>query len=200
MSGLIRNPGAFVVYVLVSSITPGPNNLMLATIGVTKGPRQALRSAAGVSVGWGMQIAVCGVGLVAIIRAVPWLRSVIEGLAIAYLLWLAWKLWRADHLGEAVPSLGFWGAIGFQWANPKALTMSLTTSGLFVVPSAHGLHGPSVAAVSLAAVALNYPCVSAWGLAGSSMASRLAEPRAIRRFSRACSVVLVALVVWLLVA
>jgi len=65
---LIRSPGAFAIYVLVSSITPGPNNVMLAAVGVAKGHRAALRTGAGVSVGWALQIAVCGFGLVALVR------------------------------------------------------------------------------------------------------------------------------------
>lgn len=195
--GLIRAPGAFAIYVLVSSITPGPNNVMLAAVGVAKGHRAALRTGAGVSVGWALQIAVCGFGLVALVRAVPFLSVVIEAMAIAYLLWLALRLWRSDQIGTATPMLGFWGAIAFQWANPKALSMALTTAGLFVVHSGGGIHIWSVMAVALVAMALNYPCVCAWGLGGASMEHRLARPGAVRRFNRASAIVLVGLVIWL---
>ena len=98
MPTLVHDPGGFVVYVLVSSITPGPNNLMLTAVGVTRGHREALKTGAGVSVGWSLQPAVCGFGLVS---------QVIEGVSIACLLWLAVKLWRAGKMGAATPLLNF---------------------------------------------------------------------------------------------
>ena len=174
MTALIHNPGAFVVYVVVSSITPGPNNLMLTTVGVTKGHLAALKTAAGVSIGWGFQIAVCAFGLVAAVSAAPVIGTIIEGFSIAYLLWLALRLWRTDHLGSAAPALGFRAAVLFQWINPKALTMSLSTAGLFVVRGGSGAHVWSALTVALSATALNYPCVSLWGVGGAAMTKTLA--------------------------
>lgn len=198
MSALIHNPGAFVVYVVVSSVTPGPNNLMLTTVGITKGHVAALKTAAGVSLGWGAQIAVCAFGLVAAIRAAPVIGTIIEGFAIAYLLWLAWKLWRTDHLGKAAPALGFRAAILFQWVNPKALTMSLSTAGLFVVRNGAGIHVWSALAVAVAAMFLNYPLVCIWGLGGAAMTKTLSRPSAAKHFDRFSALALVALVGWLL--
>lgn len=198
MPVLIDDPGAFVVYVLITSITPGPNNLMLTTVGVTRGHIAALRTAAGVSVGWAIQMAVCGLGLAEVIHAVPILARIIEGLAVAYLLWLAWRLWRTDHIGSAAPSLGFRGAIFFQWVNPKAIVLSLSVAGLFVVHTGSALHLWSALAVALAAGVLNYPCVGLWGLAGSSMSSWLSRSEQARRFNRVAAVALVVLVLWLL--
>ncbi|MGC2192601.1 MAG: LysE family translocator [Candidatus Dormiibacterota bacterium] len=197
MPALVHNPGAFVVYILIASITPGPNNVMLTTVGVTKGHLAALKTAAGVSVGWGIQVAVCGLGLAEVIRAVPILAAIIEGFAIAYLLWIAWKLWHADQIGSAAPALGFGGAILFQWVNPKAITMSLSVAGLFVVHSGTAIHPWSALAVALAVVLLNYPCVTSWGLLGSSLTGWLTRPGQAQRFNRAAAIALVALVLWL---
>lgn len=193
----MHNPGAFVVFVLVSSITPGPNNLMLTTVGMTKGHRAALRTGAGVSLGWALQLALCAAGLAALVHAVPVVGSLVEVLGLAYLVWLAWKLWRTDRVGGAVPALGFRGAVAFQWINPKALTMSLTAVGLFVVRDGGRVHLASVLAVAIAAAALNYPCVAAWGLTGSSLTGVLARPGATRVFNRVAAGALLALVVWL---
>jgi threonine/homoserine/homoserine lactone efflux protein len=200
MTALIHNPGAFVVYVVVSSITPGPNNLMLTTVGITKGHLAAVKTAAGVSIGWGFQIAVCAFGLVAAVRAAPVIGTVIEGFSIAYLLRLAWKLWHTDHLGSAAPALGFRAAVLFQWINPKALTMSLSTAGLFVVRSGGGVHVWSALTVALAAMVLSYPCVCLWGVSGAAMTKTLARPGAARYFDRASALALVALVAWLILA
>ncbi|MGA8207230.1 MAG: LysE family translocator [Candidatus Dormiibacterota bacterium] len=198
MTVLVQNPGALVVYVLVASITPGPNNLAVTTAGVAKGHRAALATGAGVSVGWGLQVAICGIGLAAVIHAVPTLSRLVEGLAIAYLLWLAWRLWRADHIGSTGPVLGFWGAVFFQWVNPKAITLSLSLAGLFVVHSGGLAQVWSALIVASAAAVLAFPCTSSWGLAGSSLTRRLSRPGTALYFNRAAAVALIGVVIWLL--
>jgi threonine/homoserine/homoserine lactone efflux protein len=56
---------------------------------------------------------------------------------VAYTLWLAWKIARAgrpaqdaDEAARGRP-IGFWQAAAFQWVNPKAWTMGLSTITLF---------------------------------------------------------------------
>jgi threonine/homoserine/homoserine lactone efflux protein len=91
---------------------------------------------------------------------------------------------------------GFWGAIGYQWVNPKAISMSLTTAGLFVVTGRH-LHLASAVTVAAAACLLNIPCVLTWALGGAALAPRLREPRLVRRFNRIAASALLVMVVWL---
>lgn len=198
MGALISEPLAFAVFVIVSSITPGPNNLMLVNVGMLRGPRAATRTSLGVSVGWAFQVLVCALGVESAVRAAPGLTRAIDVLGLLYLVWLAIRLLRAHGLGEATPMHGFYGAIGYQWVNPKAISMSLTTAGLFVVTGRH-LHLASAVTVAAAACLLNIPCVLAWGLGGAALAARLREPRLVRRFNRIAAATLLAMVVWLAV-
>lgn len=198
MRALINEPLAFAVFVLVSSITPGPNNLMLVNVGMLDGPRAATRTSLGVSVGWALQVLVCALGVESVVRAAPGLTRSIDVLGLLYLVWLAVRLLRAHGLGQATPMHGFYGAIGYQWVNPKAISMSLTTAGLFVVTGRH-LHLASAVTVAAAACLLNIPCVLTWGLGGAAMAARLREPRLVRRFNRIAAGTLLAMVVWLAV-
>lgn len=198
MRALINEPLAFAAFVLVSSITPGPNNLMLVNVGMLRGPRAATRTSLGVSVGWALQVLVCALGVESVVRAAPGVTRAIDVLGLLYLVWLAVRLLRAHGLGEATPMHGFYGAIGYQWVNPKAISMSLTTAGLFVVTGRH-LHLASAVTVAAAACLLNIPCVLTWGLGGAAMAARLREPRLVRRFNRIAAGTLLAMVVWLAV-
>jgi threonine/homoserine/homoserine lactone efflux protein len=198
VGALISEPLAFAVFVIVSSITPGPNNLMLVNVGMLRGPRAATRTSLGVSVGWAFQVLVCALGVESAVRAAPGLTRAIDVLGLLYLVWLAIRLLRAHGLGEATPMHGFYGAIGYQWVNPKAISMSLTTAGLFVVTGRH-LHLASAVTVAAAACLLNIPCVLAWGLGGAALAARLREPRLVRRFNRIAAATLLAMVVWLAV-
>lgn len=199
MRALINEPLAFVVFVIVSSVTPGPNNLMLVNVGVVRGSRAAARTSLGVSVGWSVQVLVFALGVESAVRAAPGLSDAIDVLGLLYLVWLAVKLLRSHGLGEATPMHGFLGAIGYQWVNPKAISMSLTTAGLFVVTGSH-LHVASAVTVAVAACVLNIPCVLTWGLGGAALAPRLHEPRLVRRFNLIAAGTLLVMVAWLAVA
>jgi len=193
---LIRAPVALCVYVVVASITPGPNNLMLINVGVVRGHRAAAATALGVATGFSFQVAVFGLGVASVVRAVPGLSVVLESAGLAYLSWLAWKLWRSTKLGEAAPMHRFWGAVRYQWVNPKALSMSLTTAGVFVT-STGARAWASALAVGVVAGVCCLPCTLTWGLGGATLAPRLKEERAVVRFNRVAAVALVAMVAWL---
>lgn len=197
MNDFIVTPGAFVLYVIVATITPGPNNVMLMTVGLTKGHGPAFRAGLGVSTGWGFQVLLCSLGLGTAIGYVPGLSIAIELLGLAYLLWLAWHLWQADALGGAAPMLSFTGAFFFQWVNPKALSMSLTTAGLFVVPATEGVPIRSALAVTTGCVLLCIPSTATWALLGVFMQRHLSTKTSVRTFNRVGAASLLATVIWL---
>ena len=193
---LIRNPVAFVVYVVVASVTPGPNNLMLVNVGAVRGGAAAARTSLGVAVGWALQILVFAVGLDALVRSIPALSDVVFIAGLGYLVWLAVRLLRTDELGAASPMHGFVGAIGYQWVNPKAISMSISTAGLFVATGSTS-RWASALAVAVGAAILNLPCTLLWGLGGARLAPRLGDRRAVARFHRVAALTLLAMVAWL---
>jgi len=197
VTDLIVTPGAFVLYVIVATITPGPNNVMLMTVGLTKGHAPAFKAGLGVSTGWGFQVFLCSIGLGTAVTYVPGLSIGIEVLGLTYLLWLAWKLWKADELGGAAPMLSFTGAFFFQWVNPKALSMSLTTAGLFVVSASKGIPLGSALAVTAGCIVLCIPSTATWALLGVFMQKHLSTKTSVRTFNRVASASLLATVIWL---
>ena len=117
-------------YVATMSVTPGPNNLMLAASGVNFGFRRTVPHMLGISIGHGIQVAIVA-GLLAWVMA--WLDDMRLGLVLAgcaYLLWLAWRQAQAGQPGggNSAQPLGFIGAALFQWVNPKAWMMVLNAA------------------------------------------------------------------------
>jgi threonine/homoserine/homoserine lactone efflux protein len=160
-----------VLFMAVQSITPGPNNLMLAMAGANAGFRATLPHMLGVSAGTAVQIVVLAAGLAPLLRAQPAFLLAFTAFSVGYLLWLAIRLWRSEPdatqpRGAGRP-LSFGGAVLFQWINPKAWMMSLTVASVFWPPSA----GFAEAALATAGVAsaVNLPCIGLWAAAGVAL-------------------------------
>ena len=180
---------ALFVFALVSSITPGPNNLMLMASGANFGLRRTVPHMLGVAGGFVGMIVMVGAGLAQLFQIYPAAHTVLTVLSAIYLLYLAWKIATAGpaRAGDATGKpLNFWQAAAFQWVNPKAWTMALT---------AVAVYAPSQSLWAVAGVAgvfglINLPCVSAWTLLGQRLRGLLADPRRMRLFNRALALLL----------
>jgi threonine/homoserine/homoserine lactone efflux protein len=181
------------VFAFVSSITPGPNNLMLMTSGTNFGFRRTLPHLLGVAIGFVLMLLVVGAGVGAAFQAIPGASLALKGASAAYLLYLAYRIAVAGPPStEGRPGarpLTFLQAAAFQWVNPKAWTMALTAVAVYV-PGENGALGLPVVAVVFGAV--NLPCVGLWALAGVQLRRLLDRPQALRAFNIAAAFLLVA--------
>ncbi|MFZ4625990.1 MAG: LysE family translocator, partial [Rhodoferax sp.] len=83
---------ALLLLCTAASFTPGPNTTLSAALAANLGLRRSLRFVLSVPVGWGLLFSLCAAGLGAVVLAVPLLRLGVQGLGMAYLLLLAFKL------------------------------------------------------------------------------------------------------------
>ena len=116
-------------FAFVSSITPGPNNLMLASSGVAFGMRRSLPHVFGIPVGFAALLVVTGLGVGAVVANVPAAAlglKLFGTLYLAYLTWIMRHAFDIDHAQSAARPLRFIEAALFQFANPKAWIMALT--------------------------------------------------------------------------
>ena len=185
-------------YMATMSITPGPNNLMLAASGVNHGFRRTLPHALGISAGVAIQIVLVA-GLLTGVMA--WLDSVRLALVLAgcsYLLWLAWRQSCAGQpgAGRSAQPLGFFGAALFQWVNPKAWMMVLNTAILFL-PRGGGWF--AVLSLALISALINLPCIAVWAVGGDLLRARLSDPRALRAFNSVMALLLALTALWIVI-
>lgn len=184
---------ALAAFALVSSITPGPNNLMLMASGTNFGLTRSVPHLLGVSIGFTLMLVVVGAGLGAALAAWPAAMLALKLVSAAYLLYLAWKIATA-----APPSAGggdaasrpltFAQAAAFQWVNPKAWTMALTAMAVYV-PADDRTRGVLVVALVFGAV--NLPSVGIWTAAGVQLRRLLHRPKALRIFNIVAALLLV---------
>ena len=179
---------ALVVFVVINSITPGPNNIMLLQGGLRKGYRGCIKHMIGIEVGAISMILLSYAGMGALFHTLPAAFLLMKGLGCAYLLWLAWHIWQTG-LGiseeEAVtpskqtwlPPLGMWQAAVFQWLNPKAWLLTVLLPGYVLIPgTTPWLDNWPVIVVY---VPLNFMCISVWSAGGQSLRRLLKQPRAL---------------------
>jgi len=171
------------MFSFVSSVTPGPNNVMLTASGATFGYRRTVPHMLGITLGVVVMVLLVGAGLGAVFERLPVIYTVLKYLGAAYLVWLAWKIAGSggiDGGNAGARPFGFWQAAAFQWVNPKAWIMAIGVIATYT-PREDFFINLVLAALVLGIV--NYPSVSVWTLFGSAVGRALRSPQALRRFN-----------------
>jgi threonine/homoserine/homoserine lactone efflux protein len=182
---------ALLGFAFVTTVTPGPNNLMLLASGANFGFRLTMPHMLGIVGGVSAMTLLVGTGLMALFDAVPALHVVLKVLSVGYLLWLAFKVATAAPLADrAVDSrpMTFLQAAAFQGVNPKAWAMCLSAITLYA-PDRSLL---SVAVVAAAFAVVCFPEISVWAWLGTFVRQWLSNPARLRAFNVAMAALLVA--------
>lgn len=190
------NVTAVVSLAFVSSITPGPNNLMLWASGMNHGVRRTLRHLTGVSLGFCLLVFVVALGLGSAFERYPAIEIVLKVAGGGYLTYLAYRIFTAGSVtgpeGATVP-LTFTAAALFQWVNPKAWVMAVTATSTLLDPDRS-----AVAAAALLTAAfgiVNLPCITAWMLSGAASVRWIDQPGRVRATNRLLGILLAGTVV-----
>jgi threonine/homoserine/homoserine lactone efflux protein len=183
---------AGMLFVVVTTITPGPNNTMLLASGVNFGFRRTVPHILGISSGVFALMLCVGFGLGEAFRRVPVLFTALEAASVAYLLYLAWKIGTSGELkvkkGEHRP-MRFHEAIAFQWINPKAWMMVLTAATTIRLSADFGVN---TLAMAVLFYVIGLPCICVWAAFGTGVRRFLSNPRRLRAFNIAMALALVA--------
>lgn len=186
---------AFSLFALVSSITPGPNNLMLMASGANFGFRRTIPHMLGIGIGFVVMVVLVGIGLVHVFEAFPVTYRVLRVISIVYLLYLAWKIATASApeagaSGDRRGPFTFLQAALFQWVNPKAWAMALTAISVY----APAQNTAAILQIALLFGVINLPSVSCWTILGRQIQPLLSSSRRLRVFNFAMAGLLLATV------
>lgn len=181
---------ALAAFAFVTSITPGPNNMMLMASGANFGLRRTLPHLLGVALGFAFMLVLVGAGIAELLAASPLLGEGLRWACVLLLVRLAFSLARAsgpEASVEGAAPLTFLQAAAFQWVNPKAWAMALT---------AVGAYAPSTEPLVLGLVAgvfglVNLPSTGLWAVLGVRVRALLVEPARLRVFNIAMAGLLV---------
>ena len=172
------------MFTFVYSITPGPNNILLAASGAAFGYRRSLPHMLGVSLGAALMLIVVGCGLCATFSRMPLLHTGLRYLAALYLLWLAWRIAHSGSAGQRQAlsrPMRFWQGLALQWVNPKTWMMSVGVVASYT--SRDGYFVQLLLAGALLAL-VSFPSISLWTLFGQCVGGSLRSPASLQRFNR----------------
>jgi len=187
------------------TVTPGPNNLLLAASGVQHGFRRSLPMLLGIVLGFPLLVLCVGLGLGPAFGAVPALKTVLKFAASAYLLYLAWQVATTQTIattGEISQPIGFLKMAGFQWVNPKVWSMAITVTSSVMIADTATVWGDVWGAVTAALIIMATTSIfnTAWLIAGALLRDWLNVGRRIVWFNRLMGVALAGFVVSLLLS
>jgi threonine/homoserine/homoserine lactone efflux protein len=184
---------AFVLFAAVMFFTPGPNNVMLLSSGLTHGFRRTLPHIAGITFGMAFMIAAVGLGLGTIFITYPLLQTILKYAGAAYLIWLAAVIALSGTAPSAQDNargpMTFWGAAVFQWVNVKGWVMVIGTITAYAAVAGFPWNIMIQTAISLVIGAVS---TVAWALFGSALRPVLRSPRAVRAFNIVMAILLLA--------
>ncbi|MBQ2259873.1 MAG: LysE family translocator [Loktanella sp.] len=183
---------ALIGFAFASSVTPGPNNLMLMASGANYGMRRTVPHMLGISLGHAFMVWMVGVVLLQVFVTYPVLNIALKVISAAYMLWLAWKIANAVP-PEAKSVTGtpftFLQAAAFQWVNPKAWFMAITAISAYAPQDRNIMIGALMVAAVFAAT--NLPAVSVWAWMGMQLRRWLGTARRLRVFNITMALLLV---------
>lgn len=173
---------AVAAFCFATTWTPGPNNTFLMASGLTFGMRRTVPSALGVSIGFSVMVLAVAFGISRVFQAYPVLQDILRVVSIVYLVWLAWRIATADpNLSVDTPDgarpLSFLEAAGFQWVNPKAWSMALSASAVYVLEASPVV---SVLVVALIFLVSGLTSSMGWALGGTALRRLISKPKAVR--------------------
>lgn len=170
------------IFVFLGLFTPGPNVILLTASGARFGFRATLPHVAGVVVGVGVTAGLTGLGIGALILALPALTFGLKLIAAGWIGWMAWKLLqsRGGQMQAGDKPFTFWQAVLFQWVNAKVWAVAVAAAsgyGIGLEPWAEALR------LGSAFSGLNLIVCLFWSFAGSLLTFLLTTPRAWRVFT-----------------
>jgi threonine/homoserine/homoserine lactone efflux protein len=183
---------AFIVFAIVMFFTPGPNNIMVLSSGLTYGFRRTLPHIAGIVIGFAFMVAAVGLGFGTIFIAYPVLQTILKYAGAAYLIYLAIAIAFSGppQPGEARRRpMTFWGAAVFQWVNVKGWVIVIGTITAYAAIARFPLN---VAIQSGLCLPIGVVSTATWTLFGSALRPLLKSERAVRAFNVLMALLLLA--------
>ncbi|WFU27395.1 LysE family translocator [Bradyrhizobium sp. CB1717] len=184
---------AFLAFMVVMYFTPGPNNIMLLSSGLTYGFRRTIPHIVGIVIGFAFMVATVGLGLGTVFLAYPILQTILKYAGAVYLIYLAaviamsgpTKPGQEDGRGP----MTFWGAAMFQWINAKGWVIVIGTITAYAAIAQFPIN---IVIQTLISLLVGTVSTVVWALFGTALRPVLTSERLVRAFNILMAILLLA--------
>ena len=173
-----------VSFAIAASVTPGPNTIMVTASGANFGYARTNPHMLGITFGFPLLIIAIGFGLGQVFSRYPQLHEILKWVGTAYLLFLAWKIATAGRSGkgeERGKPFTFFQAALFQWLNPKAWIVAV--SSLTAFTTVGGNYALETLFIAALFAIISYPACAVWCLFGTAIRRFLRSDQALQVFN-----------------
>ncbi len=181
-------------FTLAGVMTPGPNNIMLLTSGLTFGYKKTIPHMLGVALGFSLMVIGVGLGIGAVFELFPALFTILKVVGISYLLWMAWHIANAKGdiktTKKTSKPFTFLQAASFQWVNPKAWVMAITSTLSFITNPEYGF--VQVLIIALIYFLSSIISTNSWTLGGVYLKKLIKNEQHVRVFNIIMAILIVA--------
>jgi cysteine/O-acetylserine efflux protein len=158
----------FLIYVIVTTFTPGPNNIMAMTNAMHDGLKQTIRFLFGIFAGFIVILSLSGLLNLILADILPGVHAWLNILGAGYMVFLAIHIMRSKPITDD-PSENKFNSFkaGFvmQFLNIKVIVYGITVFSLFIIERFHDLVSISLFAIILAFI--GFIATSTWAVAGN---------------------------------
>ncbi|GMO13169.1 LysE family translocator [Bradyrhizobium sp. TM233] len=184
---------AFLAFMAVMYFTPGPNNIMLLSSGLTYGFRRTIPHIVGIVLGFAFMVATVGLGLGTVFLAYPILQTILKYAGAAYLIYLAAAIAMSGPTRPGEEDgrgpMTFWGAAMFQWINAKGWVIVIGTITAYAAIARFPLN---IAIQTVISLLVGTVSTVVWALFGSALRPVLTSERLVRAFNILMALLLLA--------
>lgn len=162
------NFSAFLSYVIITTFTPGPNNIMSMSNASKYGFKKSLPFNFGVFFGFFTILILSSFFSSKLFEIIPSIRPFMTYIGVAYILWLAWKIFKSKPSNSDTNDKStnkFSMGVILQFVNVKGILYGITISSNFIIPYYNSMLVFVLFSVSLAFIAFISTC--SWSLFGS---------------------------------
>lgn len=158
----------FLIYCFVTAYTPGANNLLSMSHAARLGFKKSSRFNLGITMGFFIVMSVCTIFSSTLYSVLPKIKIFMQILGAAYMVYLAWKVWKtsSDLEIENGKESSFLAGMVLQFMNPKIYIYAITAMSLYILPIFHSI--PAMIGFTIVLTVIGASGSYVWALFGSA--------------------------------
>lgn len=158
-------------FALITTFSPGPNTLLSASMGMQYGYRRTFPFLIGIWTGFVIVFVGCSLLATTLAKIIPQFRSILSVIGAIYILWLAYKTYKASYSVEdqLQKPLGYSNGMVLQVLNPKVILYGLTIFSTYLVSLPKSIVLFFASPIIFATISLS--ATTTWALFGVGIAS-----------------------------